>query len=77
MQGITLFWDRLKGYGFIAPDDGSSDVFVHVSALLLAPPNKRLEKGQAVTFDIADRNGKRIALNVRPATSSVGAANEY
>jgi CspA family cold shock protein len=71
MQGITLYWNRLKGYGFIAPDDGSSDVFCHVSALLLEPPDRRLDKGQSVEFDLADRNGRRIALNVRPVAVAV------
>lgn len=66
MQGITLFWNRLKGYGFIAPDDGTPDVFVHHSSLLLTPPNKKLDKGQAVEFDVADRGGKRVAVKVKP-----------
>jgi CspA family cold shock protein len=71
MRGITLFWNRLDGYGFIAPDDGTADVFAHHSSLLIAPPNKKLDKGQVVEFDVADRRGKRVAFNVRPI-SSVG-----
>jgi len=55
MQGITLFWNRLDGYGFIAPEDDSADVFVHHTSLLITPPNKRLQKGQAVSFDLTIR----------------------
>ena len=77
MQGITLFWNRLDGYGFIAPDDDSADVFVHHSSLLIAPPNKRLHKGQPVSFDLTIRRGKRVALNVKPiSTSSNGGAGD-
>jgi len=50
-------------------------VFVHVSSLLIAPPNKKLEKGQAVEFDLADRRGKRVALNVKPVTPDAGGGN--
>jgi cold shock protein len=76
MKGITLFWNRLDGYGFIAPDDGTADVFVHVSSLLIAPPSKKLEKGQPVEFDLADRRGKRVALNVRPVLTSTNGGSD-
>ena len=64
--GTVKFYNGAKGYGFILPDDGGDDVFVHVSALERAGI-RGLAKGQKVSFDIeTDRHsGKPTATNVR------------
>ena len=64
--GTVKFYNAGKGYGFIQPDDGSTDVFVHVSALERAGMGDLVE-GQKVSFDVqADpRSGKSRAVNIR------------
>lgn len=57
--GTVKFYNVQKGYGFIAPDDGSKDVFVHATALERAGINS-LSEGQKVSFEVArdSRSGK-------------------
>jgi cold shock protein len=57
--GTVKFYNGSKGYGFIAPDDGSKDVFVHATALQRAGLTG-LHEGQKVTFDVQTdpRSGK-------------------
>jgi CspA family cold shock protein len=64
--GTVKFYNSAKGYGFIQPDDGGKDVFVHVTALERAGL-RTLVEGQKVSFDIeADRRtGKTNATNIR------------
>ncbi len=64
--GTVKFYNVAKGYGFIQPDDGGKDVFVHASALERAGI-RNLVEGQKVSFDVeADRRtGKSSATNVR------------
>lgn len=50
MTGIVKWFNAEKGYGFITPDDGSEDVFVHFSAIQTSG-YRQLEEGQKVTFD--------------------------
>ncbi|WP_409562583.1 cold-shock protein [Hyphomicrobium sp. MC8b] len=69
MQTGTVKWfNGQKGYGFIQPDDGGNDVFVHISAVERAGLNG-LNEGQKVSFDVvADRrSGKSSADNLRAA----------
>ena len=62
MQGHVKFFNAAKGYGFLRPDAGGSDVFVHVSALA----GIEIGEGDAVSFDVEQgRNGKPQAANVR------------
>jgi CspA family cold shock protein len=61
MQATVLTWNRAVGYGFVAPEDGSDDLFVHRSAIVGA---KRLIEGQKIEFEYGERNGKRLAINV-------------
>ena len=65
-QGTVKWFNSQKGFGFIQPDDGSKDVFVHVSAVERAGLNS-LSEGQKVTYDVvADRRtGKSSADNLR------------
>jgi CspA family cold shock protein len=63
--GTVKFFNTQKGFGFIQPDDGSKDVFVHISAVERAGM-RSLNEGQKVKFDaVADRRtGKTAAENL-------------
>jgi cold shock protein len=57
-QGTVKFFNADKGYGFIKPDDGGRDIFVHITALERAGL-QALNKGQRVSYEIeADQKGK-------------------
>jgi cold shock protein len=63
-NGTVKFYNSTKGFGFIAPADGSKDAFVHVSALERAGISD-LADGQKVTFDLeTGRDGRVSAVNV-------------
>ena len=66
--GTVKFFNTTKGFGFIQPEDGSTDVFVHISALERSGI-RSLEDGQKVTFDVVQdrRSGKNAADNVQLA----------
>jgi CspA family cold shock protein len=68
ITGTVKFFNTEKGYGFIRPDDGSRDVFVHVSAVTSSGLGG-LNEGQRVTFDVEpDKRGKGPkAVNLRLA----------
>ena len=67
-QGTVKWFNSQKGFGFIQPDDGGKDVFVHISAVERAGM-RGLNEGQKVSYDIvADRRtGKSSADNLRAA----------
>jgi CspA family cold shock protein len=61
--GTVKFYNEQKGFGFIQPDNGSKDVFVHATALERAGV-RSLREGQKVSFDTAeDRRTGKIAVN--------------
>ena len=64
--GTVKFFNEQKGYGFIAPDNGGNDVFVHISALERAGLST-LSQGQKVSFDTERdrRSGKMAVANIR------------
>ena len=63
--GTVKWFNMQKGYGFIAPDDGGPDVFVHISAVLGAGLPE-LRDGQTVEFEVEPaRNGKTAATNLK------------
>jgi CspA family cold shock protein len=63
--GTVKFFNASKGYGFIAPQDGSKDVFVHISAVERAGMGT-LAENQQVSFDVErGTNGKFSAINLK------------
>lgn len=64
--GKVKFFNTTKGYGFIQPDDGSKDVFVHITAVERSGMSS-LQEGQKVSFDITSERGKTAATNLQPA----------
>ena len=68
-KGTVKWFNESKGYGFIAPEDGSSDVFVHFSAIQ-GSGFKTLTEGQQVTFDVQDGPKGTQAVDVSGAGSN-------
>ncbi|MGP2490486.1 cold-shock protein [Mesorhizobium sp. PUT5] len=66
--GTVKFFNSTKGFGFIAPDDGGADVFVHISAVERAGMRTIVE-GQKLSFDVVQdpRKGKSSAENLQAA----------
>jgi len=66
--GTVKFFSSQRGYGFICPDNGGNDVFVHVSALQRAGM-RALEEGQKVSYDTEQdtRSGKAAVRNIASA----------
>ncbi len=62
--GTVKWFNTQKGFGFIQPDDGGKDVFVHISAVQRAGL-QTLNEGQKVSFDIATERGKAAAANLK------------
>lgn len=64
-QGTVKWFNPQKGFGFIRPDSGGIDVFVHISAVERAGLSQ-LNEGQKVSFETeTDRNGKASAVNLK------------
>jgi CspA family cold shock protein len=65
--GTVKWFNSTKGYGFIAPDTGAKDVFVHISAVQKAGL-RGLNEGQKVDFDVEQQqNGRAAAVNLSQA----------
>ena len=65
--GTVKWFNSQKGYGFIQPEDGSKDVFVHISAVERSDIGNLIE-GQRVSFEVERGNqGKTSAVNLRQA----------
>ncbi|SLN12614.1 cold-shock protein [Oceanibacterium hippocampi] len=63
--GTVKWFNAVKGYGFITPEDGSKDVFVHISAVEQAGLSS-LDEGQKVRYELeTGRNGKEAATNLK------------
>ncbi len=62
--GTVKFFNTQKGYGFIKPDDGGKDVFVHITAVQGAGL-RGLDEGQAVAYDVQMEKGKPAAGNLK------------
>ncbi len=67
ITGTVKFFNNDKGYGFIAPESGSGDAFVHISVVERAGMTT-LNKDQRVSYELeTDRRGKTSALNLQDA----------
>lgn len=67
-EGTVKWFNSAKGFGFIQPDDGSKDAFVHISAVERAGLSL-LHEGQRVSFELqSGRNGKQSAENLSIAS---------
>jgi CspA family cold shock protein len=67
ITGTVKFFNETKGYGFIAPEDGGDDAFVHISAVERAGM-RTLHKDQRVSYELeTDRRGKTSAVNLQSA----------
>lgn len=65
--GTVKFFNDSKGYGFVAPEDGGNDAFVHISALERAGM-RTLQKDQRISYELEpDRSGKMSAVNIQSA----------
>lgn len=64
--GIVKWFNPAKGFGFIRPEDGSRDVFVHISAVERSGIGT-LTEGQRVSFDVVKERGKEAAANLKAA----------
>ena len=62
--GTVKWFNAVKGYGFIEPEEGGKDVFVHISAVQRAGL-QTLNEGQKLSFDIATERGKAAAANLK------------
>jgi cold shock protein len=65
-KGTVKWFNPTKGYGFIAPDDGGKDVFVHISAVERAGL-RTLEENQQVEYEVESNRGKESAINLSVA----------
>ncbi|WP_447724034.1 cold-shock protein [Sphingomonas koreensis] len=67
ITGTVKFFNADKGYGFISPDDGTNDAFVHISAVERSGM-ATLNQNQRVTYELEeDRRGKMAAVNLQHA----------
>ena len=62
--GTVKWFNSVKGYGFISPDGGNVDVFVHISAIEKAGLPS-LTNGQRIEFEVIKENGKQYASNLK------------
>ena len=63
-KGTVKWFNSQKGYGFIQPDDGGKDVFVHISAVERSGLNG-LNEGQKISYEIATERGRSAAVNLK------------
>lgn len=63
-QGTVKWFNPTKGYGFILPEEGGNDVFVHISAVEKAGISQ-LNEGAKVSYEIATNNGKTAAADLK------------
>ncbi len=62
--GTVKWFNATKGYGFIQPDGGGNDVFVHISAVERAGL-RSLNEGQKITYEVQTEHGRAAAVNLK------------
>lgn len=62
--GVVKWYNPAKRFGFIKPDNGGNDVFVHITALEAAGLHM-LDEGQKIEYDLAENKGKMSAVNLK------------
>lgn len=67
--GTVKFFNETKGFGFITPDDGGNDAFVHISAVERAGM-RTLKEGNRVSYDLEENRGKMAACNLKAADAA-------
>tara|TARA_Y100000991_G_C21900508_1_gene317843 strand:- start:486 stop:686 length:201 start_codon:yes stop_codon:yes gene_type:complete len=65
MNGTVKWFNKKKGYGFIEPEDGGKDVFVHITAVEKSGLNV-LNEGQKISFSTETNDGKISACDLKP-----------
>ncbi|MFE5400186.1 cold-shock protein [Streptomyces sp. NPDC056580] len=75
VAGRVVRFDGSRGYGFIAPDDGTEDVFLHVNDLLI--PEQQLRPGLAVEFEVEEGDRGLKASAVKLAATRAGSAVSF
>lgn len=65
-KGTVKWFNTTKGYGFIQPEDGGKDVFVHISAVEQSGLQK-LDENQVVSYELTESRGKTAASNIQLA----------
>lgn len=65
-HGTVKWFNTTKGYGFIQPEDGSKDVFVHITALKEAQIDQ-LDEGQKISYELSTNRGRTSATNLQLA----------
>src|SRR3954470_22380935 len=74
--GTVKFFNESKGYGFIAPDEGGNDAFVHISAVEQSGM-RTLRENQRVSYELQeDRRGKMAAVNLKEAEDAAQDAGQ-
>jgi len=63
-EGIVKWFNFKKGYGFVAPESGEKDIFVHITALQKSGI-KKLEEGQKVSFSTETKDGKTFVSDLK------------
>jgi len=64
--GIVKWFNDAKGFGFITPDNGGSDLFAHFSAIVADGGYRSLKEGQRVSFDVTNGPKGEQASNIKP-----------
>jgi len=65
MEGIVLWFNKKRGYGFIKPEDKTKDIFIHYTGISGDAKFKELNKSQLVSFELSDNSKGRTAINVK------------
>ena len=65
-KGTVKWFNQKKGYGFILPEDGGKDVFVHISAVERAGL-QTLNDGMSIEYEVVDNRGRIVAENLKVA----------